>query len=240
MVEIMKVSELQPGMRKVDVTVKIVEIGSIREVFVKTDQKKHQVVDMTVGDETGIISMSVWDELIHQLKQNDIIQIISGYTSEFGGVMKLNIGKFGQWKRLESDEFDIEVASEEIPGVGHKKPASGPVQPIKVIDCYRKKAGINLIVKVADRLPERKATTKDGMSHDINRFLVGDETACINFVLWDKGDDIQKDDILEIQGGYTREFNKTLELNLSRTGNYTKSDADVLDVNLDRNLSKPG
>lgn len=235
----MKVNELQPGMRKVDVIVKVVEIGSIREVFVKTDQKKHQVADITVGDETGIVSMSVWDDLINQIRQKDIIQIAGGYTSEFGGIMKLNIGKFGQWKRLEPDEFDIEVASEEVPGSGRKKPESGPIQPIKTIDCPQKKAGINLIVKVAERLPERQAKTKDGNTHDIYSFLVGDETACINFVLWDKGDDILKDDVLEIRGGYTREFNNKLELNLSKTGSYTKSDADVLDINTERNLSQP-
>jgi len=240
MVEIMKVNELQPGMRKVDAIVKIVEIGSIRNVFVKTDQKTHQVVDATVGDETGTISMSVWDEMIHQIKQKDIIRIANAYISEFGGVMKLNIGKFGKWERYESDEFDIEVASEEVPGTGRKKPeGSGPIQLIKTIECLQKKAGINLIVKVEARLPERQAKTKDGISHDIYRFLVGDETACINFVLWDKGDDILKDDVLEIRGGYTREFNKILELNLSKTGSYTKSDAEILDVNTEHNLSQP-
>ena len=58
-------------------------------------------------------------------------------------------------------------------------------------------------------------------------------------MLWDKGDDILKDDVLEIRGGYTREFNNKLELNLSKTGSYTKSDADVLDINTERNLSQP-
>lgn len=236
----MKVNELEPGKKKVDIIVKIVEIGDIRNVFVKTDQKTHEVVDVTVGDETGIISMSVWDEMVHQIKQKDIIRIANGYVSEFGGVMKLNVGKFGKWERYESDEFDIEVASTDLPRTGGKKSeGAGPIQPIKAIGCLQKKAGINLIVKVAERLPERQAKTKDGLSHDIYRFLVGDETASINFVLWDKGDEILKDDVLEIRGGYTREFNKTLELNLSKTGSYTKSDADVLDVNTERNLSKP-
>jgi replication factor A1 len=237
--EIMKVSELQPGMRKVNVVVKVVEIGAIRNVTVKTDGKQHQVVDVTVGDETGIISMSVWDEMIHQIKQRDIIRIANGYVGEFGGKMQLNVGKFGKWERCESDEFDIEVPSGRDEIQTASSAGAGPATFIKTIEAPRKKAGINLIVKVEGQLPARKAMTKDGISHDINRFLVGDETASINFVLWDKGEDIGAGDVLEIRGGYIREFSKILELNLSKTGSYAKSDAEILDINTERNISRP-
>lgn len=235
----MKVNELQPGLKKVDIIVKVVEIGSIRSVFVKIDNKQHQVADATVGDETGTISMSLWDEMIHQIKEKDIIRIANGYVSEFGGKIQLNIGKFGHWERNESDVFDIDVALEKVEMPKGSGAESGSSNFIKTIEAPRKKAEINLLVKVEGKLQGRKAMTKNGISHDINRFLVGDETASIHFVLWDRGDDINAGDVLEIRGGYIREFNKILELNLSKTGSYTKSDAEILDINTERNISRP-
>ncbi|MHA1427301.1 MAG: hypothetical protein ACTSQI_15025 [Candidatus Helarchaeota archaeon] len=232
----MKVKELSPGMRNVEVIVKVVQKGSPRSVFVRSDGKQHQVVDLLVGDETGMVSMSLWDDMIHQINETDIIQISKGYVNEFRGKMQLNIGKLGRWTRLDPDQHNINVYLEEV------EPSSIDESPqfIKVVDCLRRPRKINLIVKVIDQLPSRTVTTKnDGKSHIINIFVIGDDTGIINFDLWDQGDEIAVGDILEIRGAYTREFNKILSLNLSRAGSYTKSSETLSKVETSRNLSEP-
>jgi ssDNA-binding replication factor A large subunit len=229
----MKVSELHPGMRKVDVIVKVVKKSASRNVFVKRDGKSHQVVDLTVGDETGIVTMSLWDEMVNQIQENDVIKISNGYVGEWGNKIQLNIGKFGIWESLDPSEYSMDVYLE------HTE-APSAAQSIKVIDCLRQSRGINLLVKVVNRLPTRQVKTqRDGMTHDVYTFICGDETGTINFSLWDQGDEIAEGEVLIIKGGYTREFNKVLALNLSRTGSYQKSDEDVPVVNTERNISEP-
>lgn len=231
----MKVKELQVGMRKVEIVVKVVKKGTPRDVFVKTNGKTHNVAEFTVGDETGMIYMPVWDDMIRQINEEDVLKIANGYVSEFGGKLQLNIGKFGIWERLDSKEHDIEVYLEPI---YPDKIDTGP--GIKIIDTLQRQRGIHVVVKVIDQLLPRTVTTRrDGKKHQINTFIVGDETAIINFVLWDKGDDIAVGDIIKIEGGYTREFNQVLELNLSRAGSYGKSSQDILEVNTEKNISEP-
>ncbi|MHA1650975.1 MAG: hypothetical protein ACTSYB_12340 [Candidatus Helarchaeota archaeon] len=232
----MKVNELRPGMRKVDVIVRVVRKEKPRRVFVKRDGKYHEVAELLVGDDTGTISMSLWDETIHQIQEDDVIQITNGYISEFGGKMQLNIGRYGRWIRLDANEYDIEVYLEEVePPVSTK-----PSEFMKVSECLSRQAGINLLVRIIDRKMPREVTTKfDQKRHIINTFVIGDETGCINFDLWDTGDDIDVGDVIEIHGAYTREFNNILSLNLSRKGSYQKSSEEIPDVNTERNLSKP-
>ncbi len=232
----MKVKELSPGMRKIEIIVKVVKKEKPRTVTVKRDGSQHQVADLLVGDDTGMVSMSLWDDMINQIREDDIIQISNGYVGEFGGKIQLNIGRYGQWTRLDPKDVDIEVYLEEVDAGA----AGGPAQFVKVVDCLRRSSKINLVVKVVDQLPSRSVTTKrDGKSHIINTFIIGDETGVINFDLWDAGDEIAVGDILEIEGAYTREFNQVLSLNLSRTGSFEKSSESVPEVNKDRNLSEP-
>ncbi len=233
----MKVDELQPGMKKIDVMVKVIRKGTPRSVSVKTDGKTHQVADLKVGDETGSISMSLWDDMIDQIQENDIILISNGYVSEFQGKLQLNIGKFGKWARQDPKEVSIAVDIAEVEADSTK----GPAQFIKVERLLQQSRGVNLLVRVIQQFDLREITTrKDNKKHMIFSFRVGDETGCINFDLWDQGDDIAVGDVLELRGVYTREFNRILSLNLSRTGSYTKSSEDLPEVNAAKNLSESG
>ena len=228
-------------MRKVEIIVKIVKKGNPRDVVVRTDGKTHKVVDLIVGDDTGVISMSLWDEMVNQIQENDIIQISNGYVGMFGSKIQLNIGKFGKWARLNLKEYDMDVYLEEVSLDSTASASQGESQFIKVAFCLQRPRGINLLVRVVKQLPPRTVTTRrDGKEHIVNTFLVGDETACINFDLWDQGEDISEGDILEIRGAYTREFNKILSLNLSRTGSYEKSSEEIPEVNTSKNISEAG
>ncbi|MHA1264046.1 MAG: hypothetical protein ACTSRS_02325 [Candidatus Helarchaeota archaeon] len=235
----MKVSELRPGMRKIDIVVKVVQKNPPREVFVKRENKYHKVANLVVGDETGTVAMSLWDDMIDQIQENDVIQIVNGYTGEYSGKIQLNIGKFGTFTTLDSTEHDIQVYLDpiETPVV-----SEGEDQLMKVINVLQKRYGISLRVKVIDQKETRQVITKrDRKQHDVWTFVVGDETGCIDFVLWDKGADIAVGDVIEISGGYTREFNHVLQLNLSRNGTYVKSMVEIPEetINKSRNLSEP-
>lgn len=93
-----KVDSLNPQSRQLNLTVKVVKKGEPRETVSRSDGSSHKVVDALVGDETGAIYMTLWDDNIEKVKDGDIIDVKNGYVSLFKGSMRLNIGRFGSFE----------------------------------------------------------------------------------------------------------------------------------------------
>jgi replication factor A1 len=93
-----KVDSLNPQSRQLNLTVKVVKKGEPRETVSRSDGSSHKVVDALVGDETGAIYMTLWDDNIEKVKDGYIIDVKNGYVSLFKGSMRLNIGRFGSFE----------------------------------------------------------------------------------------------------------------------------------------------
>ena len=89
--ELVKVEELTPSSRGVNVIVKVVSKGESRDVMGRGGS--HRVADALVGDETGCIYLTLWDDNIDQIKEDETISITNGYVNLFRGNMRLNIGR---------------------------------------------------------------------------------------------------------------------------------------------------
>jgi len=93
-----KVDSLNPRSRELNLTVKVVSKGEVRETVSRSDGSTHRVVDALVGDETGSICVTLWDDNIGKVKAGDVIDVKNGYISLFKGSMRLNIGRFGSFE----------------------------------------------------------------------------------------------------------------------------------------------
>jgi replication factor A1 len=102
-----KVGSLGLDSRNVNVTAKIVSISEAREIMSKMDNTPHRVADALIGDETGSVILTLWDDNIGQVKVDDVIAVKNGYVKTFRGSIRLNVGRFGT----------IEKSSVDIPGV---------------------------------------------------------------------------------------------------------------------------
>jgi replication factor A1 len=91
-----KVGELTPQSRAVNVTAKVVSKSEIRDIPMGRDGSAHKVCDALVGDETGSIYLTLWDDNIEKVNEDDTIRIENGYVTLFKGNMRLNIGKYGK------------------------------------------------------------------------------------------------------------------------------------------------
>jgi replication factor A1 len=100
-----KVENLDQESRQVNVTVKVVSKSEARETVSRRDGTTHRVVDALVGDETGSIYLTLWDDNVDKVKDGDTISVKNGYVSVFRGSMRLNIGRYGS---LEAAETPIE------------------------------------------------------------------------------------------------------------------------------------
>lgn len=96
----LKIKNIQPGMRSVDITGRVLKV-STRKDFEK-DGRAKSVVNVTIGDETGILRLSLWDgeiELVEKvdIKENDVVSIRNGYVRDNKrGDAELRLGRLGR------------------------------------------------------------------------------------------------------------------------------------------------
>ena len=64
-----KVGELTPQSRAVNVTAKVVSKSEIREIPMGRDGSAHKVCDALVGDETGVVYLTLWDDNITKVNE---------------------------------------------------------------------------------------------------------------------------------------------------------------------------
>ena len=107
--ELVKIEELTPSSRGVNVIVKVVSKGESRDVMGRGGS--HKVAEALVGDETGCIYLTLWDDKIDQISEEENISITNGYVNLFRGNMRLNIGRYGSFEVL--DEPCIEEVNTE-------------------------------------------------------------------------------------------------------------------------------
>ncbi|WXG46003.1 MAG: hypothetical protein WED05_04955 [Candidatus Atabeyarchaeum deiterrae] len=91
-----KIGELGERSRQVNVVAKVSNISPPREVSSRADGSAHKVAEALVGDETGSILLTLWDDSIGKVSEGKSVEIKNGYVSVFKGSMRLNIGRFGQ------------------------------------------------------------------------------------------------------------------------------------------------
>ncbi|MFX1520111.1 MAG: single-stranded DNA-binding protein [Promethearchaeota archaeon] len=97
------VGELSPRSREVNVKVKVVKINEVREVTSRRDGSINRVTEALVGDETGSIFLTLWNENIDKVQLDSTIKIENGYCNLFKGNMRLNIGRYGSLSEIEED-----------------------------------------------------------------------------------------------------------------------------------------
>jgi replication factor A1 len=106
-----KVGELTPQSRAVNITAKVVSKTEIREIPMGRDGSAHKVSDALVGDETGVVYLTLWDDNIEKVNDGDTIRVENGYVTLFKGNIRLNIGKYGKLEPA-AEPLSVEVNTE--------------------------------------------------------------------------------------------------------------------------------
>ncbi len=88
----LKINELAPKSAVEEINVKVLKISEPRNVFGK-DGMSHKVSDVLVGDESGTIIMTLWDNSINKVKEGETINIKNAFVSTFKGSMRLSLNK---------------------------------------------------------------------------------------------------------------------------------------------------
>jgi len=98
--ELVKIEKLTPNSKGVNTIVKAISKSEVRNVTGR-DYSIRRVADALVGDETGCVYLTLWDDNIDKINEEATLRITNGYVNLFKGNMRLNIGKYGSFKLLE-------------------------------------------------------------------------------------------------------------------------------------------
>jgi len=95
----LNISELKPGMDRVNIKVKVLNISESKQIITGTGIK-HDILEGEIEDETGSMMLVLWNEKILPIKAGDTLQIENGFVSSFKGKWRINIGKYGDITKI--------------------------------------------------------------------------------------------------------------------------------------------
>ena len=90
-----KISEVRAGSGNVTVEGEVVAKEEPRDVVSKFG-KRLRVCNATLQDDSGSITLSLWNDDIDKISVGDKIQIENGWISEFKQQPQLSAGKYGK------------------------------------------------------------------------------------------------------------------------------------------------
>jgi replication factor A1 len=105
--ESVKIGTLKSNLTNLNVVVKILSIGEPRVIFSRRDRSEHRVTEAVVGDETGCVLLTLWDNQIDALSKDEVYEIKNGYTNLFHGSLRLNMGKYGTAEKVDMNIEEV-------------------------------------------------------------------------------------------------------------------------------------
>ncbi|MDD3042227.1 MAG: OB-fold nucleic acid binding domain-containing protein [Methanosarcinaceae archaeon] len=216
--ESQKIADIKDGMGDLNIRGNVLEISDVR-TFQRKDGTEGKVGNLLLGDETGNIRVTLWDEktdFLNEADYGDTVEVINGYSREnaFSQKVELQIGNRGMIKKSENE---IEYKETFTP----------------IADITASTDNANISGRVLDLSEIRTFEKKDGTPGRVGNLLVGDETGKIRVTLWDEKADFLTetdfDETVEVIHAYAREnnYNQQVELNLGARGMIRKSEKAV-------------
>ena len=206
------VEDLSQGINDVSISGRILLIESTRS-FTRKDGSEGKVTKLLLGDSTGVIDVTVWDDKIatvreEEINPNDVVRISHAYVREgLNGQVELNIGNRGSIVKLPDN------TSEYYPQI---QDYSRKIESIKDNIKF-----LNLEGEVRQIYPCSKFKRTDGTDGKVQRISLSDDTGDIMCVFWDESvellENIRIGDIIKITGARVRIGREEIEIHTTKS-----------------------
>lgn len=90
----MKIADIKRGMNNIELQAKVVDISEVRQV--QTRYGMRSVADITLEDDTGQISLTLWEDKISSVSVGDTVSLAGGFVTAFRDKLQLNIPRNGK------------------------------------------------------------------------------------------------------------------------------------------------
>ncbi|QSG13746.1 single-stranded DNA binding protein [Halapricum desulfuricans] len=156
------------SMGQSDVNVQGIVLGteSIR-TFDRDDGSEGRVANLTLGDESGRIRVTLWDDRADRAEQLDAgtpVEVVDGYVRERDGSLELHVGDRGAVEEVD-DSIDFSPETDPIDGVELEQ----------TVD-------LGGVVRSVD--PKRTFDRDDGSEGQVRNVRIQDDTGDIRVALW--------------------------------------------------------
>ncbi len=213
-----KIKDVKDGMGDLNLTGKVLEISEIR-TFQRKDGSSGKVGNLLLGDDTGTLRVTLWDdktEFLNQIEYGDTVELINAYARENAFTQKIEL-QVGNRSVIRKSEKKIEYEEKFT----------------QITDVRADMSDINVSGRVLDIGEIRTFEKKDGTTGRVGNLLLGDSTGKIRLTLWGEKtsflDEVDFDETIEVLHAYSREnaFNQQVELNLGNRGIIQRSEKEI-------------
>ncbi len=170
-----QVEDLSLGASDVDLVGRVLDTDSIR-TFDRDDGSEGRVANLTLGDETGRVRVTLWDDkadLTDEFESGEVVEVGDGYVRERDGDLELHVGDRGTVERVDED---VEYVPE--------------TTDIADVEIDRT---VDIAGGVIETDPKRTFDRDDGSEGQVRNVRVKDETGEIRVALWGEKADADVD-----------------------------------------------
>jgi len=190
-----RIEDLRLGLSEVTLRARVLGTEAVR-TFERDDGSEGRVANLLLGDETGRVRGTLWDERADRAEETDSgqsVEVSGGYVREREDSLELHVGSQGSVEAIEAD-------------VVHD-PDTTPIEELELGET----ADIAGVVRSAD--PKRTFDRDDGSEGQVRNIRLQDDTGDIRVALWGEkadadvgpGDELLVTDA-EIQDGWQDEI----------------------------------
>jgi replication factor A1 len=161
-----KIADLSPQ-GSVNLIVCVLAVGVPQEIKRPTGEVT-KVTRLLVSDESGMVSLSLWDdksELAKELREGDTIELTGVLVRQRQGENMLNLGKSGKLQKVSAKHVAVK-------GITQLK------------DLQQSRGLVTVAGTVADSPVPRQVVTERGESIDLASFTLRDSTGACRVTLW--------------------------------------------------------
>jgi replication factor A1 len=166
-----RVEDLSLGASDVDLVGQVLDTDSVR-TFDRDDGSEGRVANLTVGDETGRVRVTLWDDkadLADEFEAGEVVEVGDGYVRERDGDLELHVGDRGTVERVDED---VEYV-----------PETTDIADLEIGETVDIGGG------VIETDPKRTFDRDDGSEGQVRNVRIKDDTGEIRVALWgDKAD----------------------------------------------------
>ncbi|UIP01235.1 single-stranded DNA binding protein [Halobaculum sp. CBA1158] len=170
-VEQYRVEDLSMGATDVDLLGVILDTDTVR-TFDRDDGSEGKVSNMTVGDETGRVRVTMWDDMadrVEEVEAGETVEIVDGYVREREGDLELHVGSRGA---IDEVDEDVEYV-----------PETTDIADLELDEVADIAGG------VIETSEKRTFDRDDGSQGQVRNVRIKDDTGEIRVALWgDKAD----------------------------------------------------
>ena len=161
------VEELSMGLSDVTLVGKLLDVDDQYRTFDRDDGTEGRVGNVAIGDETGRIRVTLWDEatdLLEELAADEVVEVVDGYVRERDGDLELHVGSRGT---IEAVDKDVEYV-----------PETTDIADVEMDDT------VDIAGAVIETDDKRTFDRDDGSEGQVRNVRVRDDSGDIRVALW--------------------------------------------------------